>query len=177
MLHFDGDKTRQALGDETDFHIDERPISYSDVWNVCEIEFVDSFGGQSKKMPDISINIGKLFLSDKAYQVLNKLLLPFGEFLPVTHDGNKGYIFNCLKSVTPDNKLSMHDPLNGLFSIVFNECDINGVEVFKSNIDFSGYFCSQNFKRIVEENGLTGISFSIDLGNPFPEELEMKIAH
>lgn len=177
MLHLDGDKTREALGDDTDFHIDERPISYLKSWKKSEVDFVDSFGGRPKMMPDISMNIGKLFLSEKAYKVLYTIISACGEFLPISYNDNNGYIFNCLKSVENDNKLSTHNPLNDMFSIVFNEDDICDTEIFRSKIDTSGYFCSDNFKQLVEKNQLTGISFSVDLGNPFPEELEMKVAH
>lgn len=178
MLAFDGDNAREALGEDTDFYMDERPFSYKDEWKVMIIGFSDAFGGNSKKViPDISVNVGKLFLSVKAYKYLKNLIGPCGELLPVQYDGQDGYIFNGLMTRKANEKLSIHDPLNDLFSIVFENDNDSSYPVFKAEIDFNAYFCHAEFKQIVEENNLTGITFSQDLGNPFPEALGMKTEH
>ena len=178
MLTFDGDKAREALGEDTDFYMDERPIPYKVDWKPMEIEFSDAFGGKNTKgIPDISLNVGKLFLSTKAYELLKSLIEPCGELLPILYGDQKGYIFNGLAMLKPNEKLSIHDPLNDRFSIIFDDNKDANDAIFKAKIDFNAYFCQTEFKNIVEKNKLTGISFSQDLGNPFPEELGMKTSH
>ena len=178
MLAFDGDKAREALGEDTDFYMDERPIPYIADWQPMEIGFSDAFGGKKKKeIPDISLNVGKLFLNEKAFDCLKDLISTNGELLPVKYDNKTGYIFNGLTTVKHNEKLSTHDPMNNSFSVVFDESDIMHNSIFKAEIDHGAYFCQNEFKNIVEENSLTGINFSQDIGNPFPEELGMKVEH
>lgn len=173
---FDGDKARAALGEDTDFYMDERPIPYAVDWQVMEVDFQDAYGAGEKLYPDISANVGKLFLSERAYATFKDLLAGLGEFLPVRYADQKGYVFNCLKTVSAVGELSVHDPLNERFSAVFDN-SADGVVLFKSDVDFDGHFCSEVFRKVVLENGLTGVCFSEDLGNPFPEELGMKVSH
>lgn len=176
ILHLEGRKARKALGDDTDFYIDERPFSYADKWQPMEVGFSDAFSKGKKEIPDISSNVGKLYLNEKAYLLLKELLNDYGEFLPVFHGAEKGYIFNCLTVNEVDERLSVHDPLNDKYSVVFNTATKDS-EIFKAKTDYNGHFCTERFKEIVESNDLQGISFSIDTGNPFPEELGMKVTH
>ena len=176
MLHLDGDKAREALGEDTDFYLDERPIPYLQYWKIMTVGFMDAFGGGEKEIPDISANVGKLFLSEKAYKLLDDQLDGYGEMLPVIYESGTGYIFNCLKVIDANEQQSMHDPLSDKFSVVFDE-NLDELNLFKSGIDFDAHFCNESFKRIVEENNLTGISFSVDIGSPFPEELGMRNTH
>jgi hypothetical protein len=115
MLHLDGDKARAALGEDTDFYMDERPIPYAVDWQVMEVDFQDAYGAGEKLYPDISENVGKLFLSERAYATFKDLLAGLGEFLPVRYADQKGYVFNCLKTVSAVGELSVHDPLNDRF--------------------------------------------------------------
>ena len=71
----------------------------------------------------------------------------------------------------------MHDPMNDRFSVVFDESDVGYNSIFKSEVDYDAYFCQNEFKNIVEENNLTGVNFSKDIGDPFPEELGMRVEH
>ena len=176
MLHLDGDKARAALGEDTDFYMDERPIPYAVDWQVMEVDFQDAYGAGEKLYPDISANVGKLFLSERAYATFKDLLAGLGEFLPVRYADQKGYVFNCLKTVSAVGELSVHDPLNDRFSAAFDN-SADGVVLYKSDTDLNGHFCSEVFRKVVLENGLTGVCFSEDLGNPFPEELGMKVSH
>jgi len=143
-----------------------------------EIGFSDAFGGKNKKeLPDISLNVGKLFLSEKAYNILKDLIENNGEFLPVKYDDKKGFIFNGLTTINHNEELSIHDPMNDRFSVVFDNSEVGCNSIFKAEIDFDAYFCQNELKQIVEKNNLTGINFSQDIGNPFPEELDMKVEH
>ncbi len=176
LVCFDGDQARESLGEDTDFHIDESPIAYEDSWNTMVVGFGDALGSKVKPVPDLSWNVGKLYLSPKACKVLKPIVSLHGELLPVTHDAGEGYLFNCLKVLSPVRELSVHSPLTGNFSIVFDEDSVSEV-IFKSEIDFDALFCSEEFRAVVLDNHLTGLSFSEDLGNPYPEELGMRESH
>jgi hypothetical protein len=177
MVCFDGDKARKALGEDTDFYLDERPIPYQEEWKEMEVYFSDALGGGKKEIPDISANVGKLFLSEKTYLALKDTLYQYGEFLTVKYENRVGYIFNCLTVVDTDNKLNIHDPLNDCFSVVFNSTKTETVNIFKAEIDLDGHFCTNLLKSIAEKKNLTGVTFSTDIGNPFPEELGMRNTH
>lgn len=179
-LHIDGKEARKVLGENTDFNIDPSPISYRDQWKTMVIEFYDDDSG-AEAVPDISMRVGKLFLSNKAYEVLKNLFDSYGEFLPVIYDGGSGYIFNCLELAEQhkavNNQLSMHDPLNDKFSIVFDENKLSGIDVFRCEIDLDAFFVSEKIKKIIEDEQLAGITFTADISHPFPPELNMKTNH
>lgn len=182
VLHIEGREARKVLGKDTDFDIDERPIAYLNDWNAMKVSFYDAFGDdKNKAIPDISLRLGKLFLSERAYQVLKVLLENDGEFLPVITELGEAYIYNCLTVAdrfnAVDEKLCIHDPLNDRFSVGFIESRLVDCHVFRAQIDLSGYFCKQEMKDLVEQHKLTGISICEDIGNPFPEELNMRNSH
>lgn len=174
-LHIDGKEARKALGEDTDFNLDPSPVAYSNGWKNMKVEFFDDDEG-ADTIPDIAMRVGKLFLSQKAYLPLKEMLAPHGEFLPVTHREGEGVIFNCLdlaeKYQALNEKLSMHDPLNDRYSIVFDEDKLRGVNIFKCDVDLSGIFCSDLIKTTVERERLTGIFFSNDVGSPFPFDID-----
>ncbi len=179
-LHIDGKEARKVLGENTDFNIDPSPISYRDQWKTMIVEFYDDDSG-TEVVPDISMRVGKLFLSNRAYEVLKNLFDLYGEFLSVIYDGGSGYIFNCLELAEQhkavNNQLSMHDPLSDKFSIVFDENKLSGIDVFRCEIDLDAFFISEKIKKIIEAEQLTGITFTTDVSHPFPPELNMKTNH
>lgn len=177
-LHIDGKEARKVLGEDADFNIDPSPISYRDQWKTMVVEFYeDDLGAET--IPDISMRVGKLFLSNRAYEVLKDLFGSYGEFLPVIYDGGSGYIFNCLELAEQHNavnkQLSMHDPISDNFSIVFGESKLSGIDIFRCEINLDAFFVSEKIKKIVEAEQLTGITFTADVGHPFPPESNMKI--
>lgn len=180
QLHVPGRATRAALGKNSDFDIDHRPIVYSDHWKPFEIEFCD-LENSASVVPDLSLRIGKLYCSERAYDALKEILSPHGEFLPVLHFTGKGYIYNCLEVAEKldaiNEKLSMHKPLEGCFSIVFNEDRLKNINAFKCEVDFNGLFCQSSVKAIVESENLTGIEFVEDVGHPFPPDADMVDRH
>ncbi|GLS25535.1 hypothetical protein [Marinibactrum halimedae] len=179
-LHIEGKEARKALGEDTDFNIDPSPISYSEGWQSMNVTFFDD-GSGADTIPDISMRVGKLFLSLRAYEGLKDALISYGEFLPVTYDDKNGYIFNCLTLAEQHGAInkerSMHDPLNDRFSIVFDEEKLSDINMFRCEIDLDGFFVSSKIKEIVERKQLTGIIFSEDIGHPFPPNADMKREH
>ncbi len=137
----------EALADEICVDMDEddffefswKNLSLKHCWKDVGATFVD-VGLNSESIPDITIwNSSCLFLSPKAYQALSKKLEPFGEFLPVTVDGEKYHVFNCLNLVEADPNKSEADVVDGLWqgvrSIGFEEQKTLNQLVFKTKFD------------------------------------------
>jgi len=108
--------------------------------------------GKKNIIPDISNWINAtLFLSPKAYRLLNELLAPFGEFLPVIIGDDTYYIFNCLTAVEAQNSNE---------SITFNESSLTDKIVFKTpNQHCIDIFCTDRLKNAIEDFELKGIVF------------------
>lgn len=127
----------------------------------------------STKLPDISLwESGCLLLNDKAYEVLSEPLKGDGEFLPVTVDGQRMRVFNCLAFGKEDLSLTERQYIdgyeNGISSLAFDEEDIKPKLVFKSLMAGAGLlFASQRFKELCERGGLEGLRFDADLMDPF----------
>ena len=57
---------------------------------------------------------------------------------------------------------------NGLKTLCFNEDDIATKTLFKSKLQGGmANYCTNKFKQLVEDNNFTGITFDMDLLNPF----------
>lgn len=146
------------------------PGRYGERWKTLNIKFVDMAENGASKIPDLSFDIDHLFLNKRAFKVLKPLLFDHGEFLPVNHDGNKGYFFNALK-IAEDmdallEELVGFDEHGNLEHFAFDESKINGTPFFKAEIDsYSGSFCTQKFIDMVTEEKLTGLQFYPDVSN------------
>ena len=179
QFNVSGEAAREALGEDTMFHFDHRPVPYQSDWKSCEITFYAE--GNANAIPDLSMIRGKLYVSKRAYDTLELALSPHGEFLPVSHETGEGYIYNCLevaeKYDAVNDDQSLHKPLDGHYAITFFEEKLKNINMFKAEIDFNGLFCSEIVKNLVEDKGLTGIQFVEDVGHPFPPEANMKQEH
>lgn len=106
---------------------------------------------------------GRLVLTEYATEVL-KIFLINGELLEIKYDGNTGFIFNPLKILEENTKLSLRDKNGDISSLVFDD----DAPVFKTEFDrYHGVYCNQNFKDAVESAGLKGAVFSVDLSGLF----------
>ena len=130
---------------------------------------------KSCELPDIAIDQGRMFLNEKAYTALKPLMEKDGEFLSVTYEHGKAYIFiplNIAESVDGlDEKLSRKNDWGDLENIAFCEEKVKSWSVFRS--EFNAYisvYCNESIKDVIESNGLTGLYITPDLGNIFPEE-------
>lgn len=126
----------------------------------------------SCEVPDVCLwGAGCLLLSAKAYDALHGALQHDGEFLPIVVDGEPMQIFNCRTFVKEDMTLSERKYLNGiddgLQTLVFDEHELEGHQVFKSEKVGAVLYASQSFKDLVEANGLQGLRFDTDLLDPF----------
>lgn len=108
--------------------------------------------GKKNQIPDISNWIGAtLVLSPKAYRLLNELLTPFGEFLPVLIEQDTFYIFNCLTIATASYNNA---------NLMFDANDISEKIIFKTPeqhcIDI---YCTNKLKNVIIDFELSGITF------------------
>ncbi|MFC1750818.1 hypothetical protein ACFL2V_18660 [Pseudomonadota bacterium] len=164
------------LGEEYPFHIDPTPKSYAAVWNPLVVEYYDSSENKTPaQIPDITIDSGRLYLSEEAYEGLADILSPFGEFLPILVLQKNAYVFNPLKIAEDiggvNTKLSFKNDWGDLESLAFHDDKVKEFVVFRSEFDgYMGLFCQEAFKLKIEALGLQGIIFSKDLGNIFPSD-------
>src|SRR3990167_2976035 len=178
MTHvLDSKDARRKLGPDTQFHFNQRPVSYAHQWHPLEIGFARAAGIKKAAMPDLMIRNGRLFLNEKAHNALKKLLTPCGEWLPVTYSGNSGYLFNILALAESVDGLDIGRCSKNSFvelqSLAFIEERVQTFAIFRTAYDdFMGAYCNDDFKQAVEKAGLTGLSFSADLGNIFPPDPE-----
>lgn len=158
------------------FILDSTPKTYLDTWTPLNIEFYDSTEvGAASRLPDLIVDDGRLFLTSRAYDLLHELLAPHGEFLPVTYTDGEGYLFNVLAVADSENgldhKLCIKSEYGDLESLAFHEEQVKDMPVFRCEFDqYMGIFCPDEFKARVEQAGLQGVTFGVDLGNIFPPD-------
>ncbi|WP_417361818.1 hypothetical protein [Gallaecimonas pentaromativorans] len=135
----------------------------------------DSWAEQSRtstELPDVALwGRGCLILNKKAFEVLGKALASEGEFLPLQVDGEAHFVFNCLSFCKEDMTLSERKYLNGiddgLKTLFFDDADVQGRMVFKSEQVGVTLYATESFKQAVEGAGLEGLRFDTDLLDPF----------
>lgn len=163
------------LGREYPFHINRAPIAYAPVWQEpFEILFCPPEEKTQDIVPDMSEVDGKLFLSERAFDILKDILNDNGEFLPITHKGGKGYIFNILTIAEDqrglDEKLTAYDVNGNLENFGFVQNIMGQIPMFRTELDgYQGIFCNEAVRELIENNRLTGIFCHDDLSNPLGE--------
>lgn len=174
LMTISSEQVISKLGREYPFHIDPAPKTYAHIWKPIEVSFYDSSSGKVKaKQPDITVSYGRLFLSEVAYAGLASLIREDGEALPITVEGGGAIIFNPLKIAENfgalDTKCSIRNEWGDLQSLEFFEDKIDSAALFRCEFEgFTGLFCNEKFKELVEKLQLNGVVFSADLGNIFP---------
>lgn len=163
----DRQRVRKALGHETEFHFARAPKRYLNSWQPFDINFENLGASIRVAMPDIMVRNGRLFLSIAAYEVLSPIIAEHGEFLPITYEGNNGFIFNVLSVAEDifetDKNLSNKNELGEVKSLYSRSHNINKMALFRTAID--GYleiYCSEVLKNAIEKKQLKGIKFSAD---------------
>lgn len=135
-------------------------------------EFEDVLGKDSA-IPDVSPWRGtSLALTAEAYQKLEPVLAPEGEFLPITVGDETIYAFNCLSFGTEDESMCLKKYSDGfedgLETLEFDEEDIEPRYVFKSRLQgCTVLYATESFKHLCEEYRLEGLRFDEDLLDPF----------
>lgn len=168
----DASDVEAKLGYDYPFHLDRRPVPYSQVWKApLLVDFHYGRQGGNKPIPDIAENGGHLYFGEAAYERLHPIIDAAGEFLPVHYDGAAGFVFNPLKTAEDvdgiDEAKTANDAHGNLAHYAFHEDRVSALPIFKTKMDtFLGIFCHDAFKAAVEEGGFTGVLFGPDYSNP-----------
>lgn len=124
-------------------------------------------------MPDISEWFGHncLALNQTAYDKLKSHLEKYGELLPTHSEGIPYWVFHStqktgMEHIDLDNSARSIDETGyvDMQSLAFKEETLKDQLVFQT--EFSNYrnmYCTEEFKKLVESNGLKGLYFSTDL--------------
>ena len=166
---FDIEEVIEKFGEDDLMPFDQTPREFRHGWKVVNVDFVDDGeGAKVKQRPDLDFNSGHVYLAGNAAKALAPLLEKFGELLEVVNQGERAYIFNPLKIVSADQALSAKNPVSGdVTHLSFSE-DSEEHFIFRTDYDgYHGVFVNDKFKKIVEEQGLTGMHFETDLSNIF----------
>lgn len=121
--------------------------------------------------PDIASWVGNLALSPKAFTAIGEHLTAYGEFLPVTINGEDWQVLNITHTRNDDvidTDKSEQDLSGGIYmglkALAFNEDRLDKELIFRCKYDQGvGQFATEAFKTLIEENHLSGIIFSEDL--------------
>ncbi len=119
--------------------------------------------------PDVSLwNFLYLLINEKAYSILKDHISPYGEFLPITVDGKKMFIFNCLDYAKEDQDQCLREYIDGiecgLKLLTFDTTDTKDKLLFKSKLEGGSLlFASDHFKQICERHELKGLRYDEDL--------------
>jgi hypothetical protein len=176
---FDEEQIEKTLGEMTlenrDDHINlnHAPRSFKDIFkeplifNFSPVSKED----KNKPIPDIVVDMGRLFLNQKAYDVLWPLIKDDGEFLPVRYQEHNGYFFIPLQVVQPDKKVSIKNEWEDMVSLGFHEDEVKKFSIFRTEFDaFIGLYCQDSIKDAIEQAALTGLFITCDLANIFPQD-------
>lgn len=161
--HFDPDEVEDKRGDD-DFILITKPRSYLKDWVSMELKF--SMEGSLPVIPTISRWRNYLVMQEHAYSNLKSLLDAYGEFLPCTHHGSRFYLFNPLtiaedlQGIEPGSVSRINNLLSG---IQFSEQNLQGIPVFRTKESYVSIYCSDIFRKAVEEADLEGLIFSTNL--------------
>lgn len=157
--------------------INGAPIRHKSVFTVpLRVSFAAKYP-QDKKLfiPDLCVFEGRLFLNEKAYKTIGRLIENDGEFLEVVDDnGNQGFVFTPLKIAEDVNgldlKLSKKNEWGDVVHLAFNEEAVKNWTVFRTEYNaFMTLHCQEVVKKAIEETHLTGLYLTNDLANIFPE--------
>lgn len=168
----DHKEVRNALGGNTQFHFSREPKSYSTGWVKFEIKF-DALGSNASSLPDISVRNGRLFFNESAASKLFPIIATQGEFLPIAYGDENGTFFNVSAVAEEfdalDTRCSAKNEYGEIQSIGFHENKLGSIHLFRAEFDgYMGVYCTETFKKTVEENDLKGVVFNCDIGNGFP---------
>jgi len=174
-IGFDREEIEEKFGDDIGTHIDMscQPRSYLSSWKTIAVSLSHEEGGiTGGKTADIMQFKGKLFLSQKAYDLLSAELENDGEFLPVEYENGRGYIFNPLslaESVDGLNKeKSKKAGKRDIINMEFHEARLSHFGAFKTEFDnYISVICNDRVKEIAQNEGLGGVKFSEDLAENF----------
>lgn len=155
-----------SLDDVNEFSI--RNTSFKHWWPTPETHFIKNVGFDGTEIPDLSHwTNGTLILSPKSYRLLGDLLRQSGELLPVIVSAETYYIYNCQEFGDEDlsqTKFSYIDeqPFE-LIELSFTPETSNKLLFKSKSQNCVTLFCNDQFKKLIQDYELKGLSFDENL--------------
>ena len=150
------------------------PRPYKDILTeTLTINFSDNSDGLAGiDIPDIQVFHGRMFLSERACNVLKNLIQNDGELIPVVYEKGDGYIFNPLSVAETvdglDASLCIKNEWGDIENIGFYEDRVSVYAIFKTKLDtFINTYCREDVKIAIEKAPLTGVIIALELGSRF----------
>ncbi|ACX86475.1 conserved hypothetical protein [Pectobacterium parmentieri WPP163] len=146
-------------------------VPFGDSYDEIKLELRKDDKGKKNYSFDFSGALSPFFVfSDSAINVLNDILFPRGEILPVSTGSKRknfsGYYPTNVISDALDKKQSVYRVAeHGLIieKPVLVAKNITDDYLFSIEEDISRVFVTEKFKQCVEEAGLVGFNFSIEI--------------
>ena len=171
----DGFDFLNKLGEKYELSDLGKPIQHD--WQPITGKFYPRVN--ATKDPDITTwQTNFLVLNQKAYDALKVTLEPLGELLPLEVESGSFYLFNPLVRL-PDDAIDLEtseyeyhqteeEPV-GFKVLNFNAINIpEDKPLFCMQNDFAyNLYCDERFKKMVEENWLSGLVFNSTLIDPY----------
>ena len=155
-----------SIGETAAMQFGQKNIALEANWEPLTISLRENDGSENK-LPDICLWRGaSMILSRNALSVLRPILSDLGELLPVKFNDEEYALFNCLVEVSADESKSVRVEEDGFFM------DVDSLEfpsdtrapIFKSPFENNrNLFCTDEFKKMVEEKDFGGIYFGQNL--------------
>ncbi len=166
------------LNDGLGGKLDWEPNRLSQVWAPQR-----AFGAVRSFVDHTRISLFQPAFSQRAVRVLEDLLLPHGEILPLIADAGKYYLYNILtisdaldlsKSIAdfpvpPETKETAY----GIAYYVFDEEKLKGQSIFRLRVYPQHVYVTETFKQRVEAAKLNGFAFHIVAPLPTGTDWEM----
>jgi hypothetical protein len=108
---------------------------------------------------------GGIVLNERAMEVLESLIREYVEVIPLDHEGRRLHLLNVLSEVDclDERRSELSRLRNGrilrIIRPVFRDIDIEPVHIFKLPQPKIPIFVSDTFKREVDTNELTGLTW------------------
>lgn len=156
------------------FQFPKHNLSLASVWEEMPAHFAPVEGlTKGSSIPGVSVwTGGTLVLSSDALERLRSAIESLGEFLPVMTPHGQFWIFNCLSTVPVDEgnsrRVQEHGQTIDVEAIAFRGSDVGETLIFKTDYDAArSLFCTEQFKDLLVEHELDGLTFSEELGGAF----------
>lgn len=150
---------------------------WSEFWKAMNAKFIDFSDNKNVTTPpDITCWFtDQLVLNENAYALLSTHLQPYGEFLPVSCEGVPYWVLHVTNMTGMDvvdeeksGRLVKEGGYIDVASLSFKEEQVKEKLLFKTEYNgWKNIYCSEEFKKIVEEHRLQGLVFSADLAGVF----------
>ena len=150
------------------------PRPYKDILTEpLTIDFSDNSDGLAGiAIPDIQVFHGRMFLSERACNVLKNLIQNDGELIPVVYEKGDGYIFNPLSVAETvdglDASRCIKNEWGDIENIGFYEDRVSVYAIFKTKFDtYINFYCREDVKMAIENAKLKGVVITPELGARF----------